>query len=62
MNGFEKEVIDLLKAHGWWFLRHAKGSHDIWTNGTKKVSVNHICKSRHTANSIMKRAGIAHRF
>lgn len=62
MNGYEKQVKEILKQHGWYFLRAGKGSHDIWTNGTICVSVNHRCKSRFTANGIMKDAGISHRF
>lgn len=62
MNGYEKQVKEILKQNGWWFLRHGKGSHDIWTDGTRCVSVNHVCKSRHTANEIMKEAGIKHHF
>jgi len=62
MNGYEKLVKEVLKQHGWWFLRTGKGSHDIWTNGSDTVSVNHECKSRHTANGIMKACGIKHHF
>lgn len=62
MNGYEKQVKDILKQHGWQFLRRGKGSHDIWTDGKNCVSVNHVCKSRFTANGIMKDAGIKHRF
>jgi predicted RNA binding protein YcfA (HicA-like mRNA interferase family) len=40
-----------------------QGSHEIWLcpNGVS-VAVNNNCKSRHTANSILKDAEIAHRF
>jgi YcfA-like protein. len=62
MNGYEQQVKEVLKAHGWRFLKHGKGSHDIWTDGTRTVSVNRVCKSRHTANGIMKSAGIRHKF
>lgn len=62
MNGFEKQVKELLKRHGWWLLRNGKGCHEIWTNGKKCVTVSDHCKSRHTANAIMKDAGISHRF
>jgi len=62
MNGYEKQIKEILKQHGWSFLRRGKGSHDIWSNGNKSVSVNHECKSRHTANGIMRAAGINHKF
>ncbi len=63
MNGYERQVIEQLQAHGWSFLRPGKGSHNIWHKpGVGTVSVNKVCKSRHTANEIMKQAGIAFRF
>lgn len=62
MNGYERQVKELLKENGWSFLRHGKGSHDIWTDGSNHVTVNHNCKSRFTANRIMKDAGIKHKF
>lgn len=63
MNGYEKQVKALLQQHGWQLLRQGKGSHEIWTgpNGGT-VTVNHVCKSKFTANSILKAAGIKHRF
>lgn len=61
MNGYEKLVKEQLLKHGYRLVRTGKGSHEIWASeqGTA-VTVNHDCKSRHTANSIMKAAGIAH--
>ncbi len=63
MNGYEKQVKELLVKHGYKLVRTGKGSHEIWAseNGVS-VTINHICKSRHTDNSIMKAAAIAHRF
>lgn len=61
MNGYEKQVKELLRKYGWELLRAGKGSHEIWTNGSKSVSVNNVCKSRHTANGILKSAGIPER-
>lgn len=62
MNGYEKEVKEKLKVFGWQFLRSGKGTHEVWTDGTHSVTVNKDCRSRHTANSIMKAAGIDHKF
>lgn len=62
MNGYEKLVKDILKKHGFWDNGTGKGSHQVWTNGKLKVAVNYACKSRHTANRILKDAGIDHRF
>jgi predicted RNA binding protein YcfA (HicA-like mRNA interferase family) len=64
MAEFEKAVRDMLKKHGCTFSRRGKGDHDIWYSPMKNrsVTVDHKIKSRHTANAIMKQAGIDHRF
>ncbi len=63
MNGYEKLIKELLGKHGWSHHRSGKGSHDIWIGPDgKTVTVNHGCKSRHTANAILRAAGINHRF
>lgn len=61
MNGFYELVIKQLKANGYVFLRQT-GSHQIWTNGLRSQTVSTNCYSRHTANAIVKQAGINHRF
>lgn len=60
MNGFYNQVIAVLKQHGFSFSRQ-KGSHQMWTNGRVSVTVSTNCESRHTANAIMKQAGINHK-
>lgn len=62
MNGYYRLVVDQLKAHGYSHLRAGKGAHEIWTNGKRNQILSSNCASRHTANEIMKQAGIAHRF
>lgn len=63
MNGYEKQVKQLLRDHGWKLHRSGKGSHEIWISPAgKTVTVNHVCKSRHTANGILAAAGIDHKF
>jgi len=62
MNGYEKQVKKFSANTAGNSVRHGKGSHDYWGNGSLSVTVNHNCKSRHTANSIMKDAGIKHKF
>jgi len=60
MNGYEKLVKELLLKHGYKLVRTGKGSHEIWASEKGvSVAVNHACKSRDTANSIMKSTGIA---
>jgi predicted RNA binding protein YcfA (HicA-like mRNA interferase family) len=61
MNGFYAQVTALLKDGGFYFVRQGKGSHEIWSNGRLVVSVPSNCKSRHTANSILKDAQIGRR-
>lgn len=63
MKGYYEQVTKLLREAGWRFLRPGKGSHEIWRNAAgETMTVPHNCKSRHTANSILKDAGISHRF
>ncbi len=63
MNGYEKQVKELLLKHGYKLIRSGKGSHEIWASDKGvSVVVNYACKSRHTANSIMKATDIDHRF
>jgi len=64
MSDYTKPVRAKLGENGWSFHRRGKGSHDIWinlnTNDTITVSDN--IKSKHTANGILKKAGINHKF
>jgi len=61
--GFERPVKRLLKDAGWSKIRQgSRASHEIWPSpyGTgREVSVPVKQKSRHTANDILKEAGIA---
>lgn len=63
-QGFEREVRDVLLTHGCSFVRHGKGDHDIWYSPIteRHITVDGKIKSRHTANAIMKQAGIDHKF
>ena len=60
--GFDKEVRRLLKADGWFALpgSRGKGSHEIWAHPTKPrhLTVGKKIMSRHTANGILKDAGL----
>jgi predicted RNA binding protein YcfA (HicA-like mRNA interferase family) len=64
MAEYEKKVRDVLSKHGCYFLRRGKGDHDFWYSPGKDHSfpVATKIKSRHTANEIMKQAGIDHHF
>lgn len=64
VRGFYAQVIDALKAAGYSFKRQGKGDHEIWHHPAvgKSVTVDRGVLSRHTANGVMKQAGIAKRF
>lgn len=62
MNGYYKLVIAILLQHGFQKIGQAKGSHEKWGKGSVYTTVPFNCPSRHTANAIMKQAGISHKF
>ena len=64
MAGFTRDVIRVLKDHDCYYVRACKGDHEIWHSpitGTN-FPVDADIKSRHSANEIMKQAGINHKF
>ena len=63
VNGFERELKQVLKEHGCEFFRKGKGDHEIWWNPTtgRKFPVDAGVKSRHTANAVLKQAGVDHK-
>jgi predicted RNA binding protein YcfA (HicA-like mRNA interferase family) len=64
MADFYRELIALLRANGFVFLRSAKGSHEIWVNPNtdRQVTEPRTTKSRHTANDVLKQAGLPKQF
>ena len=62
MNGYYARVIEQLKAHSYAFHRLGKGSHEVWTNGRRSQIVSKNMLSINMANTVMKQAGIKHRF
>lgn len=62
MKGYYSQVIAMLKQHGYVFLRNGKGSHEIWTNGQRNQTVSSNMPARDMANTILKQAGISHKF
>ncbi|TDR27784.1 type II toxin-antitoxin system HicA family toxin [Hydromonas duriensis] len=61
MNGYYQQLIKLLKSNGYIYLRQGKGSHEMWGRNKTILTVPFNCKSRHTANAILKDAGIKER-
>ncbi len=62
MRSFYDQVIAVLRQYGFSFSEPGKGSHEWWSKGRLKVQVPFNCYSRHTANAVMKQAGIKHKF
>jgi predicted RNA binding protein YcfA (HicA-like mRNA interferase family) len=62
MKGYYQRVIAVLKQHGFFMSRKGASSHEMWSNGAISVTVSTNCDSRHTANAIMKQAGIGYKF
>jgi predicted RNA binding protein YcfA (HicA-like mRNA interferase family) len=58
------ELARLLIEAGCKFIRTAKGSHEIWYSPTtgRKFSVPKNTKMAHTANAILKSAGLPKAF
>ncbi len=63
MKDFGKAVRERLRDSGGAFLRRGKGDHDVWTTAAgKRVVIPFRIKSRHTANDILKDAGLPKAF
>lgn len=64
MGDFAPNVKELLRAAGCEFVRHGKGDHDIWFSPIteRHFPVDSKIKSRHTANGILKQAGLPKAF
>lgn len=63
-KSFTPDVKALLRQNGCYFVRHGKGDHDIWfsPHTQKHFPVDGTILSRHTANGVLKQAGIAKAF
>jgi len=64
MATYEREVREKLSEAGCHFVRRGKGDHDIWYSpiSDKHVTVDGKIKSRHTANAVLKQAGLQKNF
>jgi hypothetical protein len=63
-SSFTPQVKKLLAAHGCRFERSGKGDHEVWFSPLtqRRFVVDGDIKSRHTANAILKQAGIGKQF
>ena len=64
MKGYGKAVRQVLTEAGCRFLRQGRGDHEIWISPhtPKPFTVPKAIASRHTANKILKDAGLPKAF
>ena len=64
MADFYRDLVAILRNNGFQLLRSGKGSHEIWFNPVSKraVTVPRNTQSRHTANEVLKQAGLEKKF
>jgi hypothetical protein len=57
-------VKEILRAHACHFERQGNGDHEIWYSPVtqRRFPVDGNILSRHTANAVLKQAGIAKQF
>jgi predicted RNA binding protein YcfA (HicA-like mRNA interferase family) len=64
MANLYRDLVAMLREHGFRLVRQGKGSHEIWyspVNG-RHVTVPRSTKSRNTANEVLKQAGLPKAF
>jgi len=61
---FDRELRELLRAAGCAIVRQGKGSHEIWYSPLtdRNFAVPIGIPSRHTANAILRQAGLPKAF
>lgn len=64
MTDYTPALKKLLRQQGYAFWRSGRGDHEVWRNDEtgRKVIVDDAIKSRHTANGILKQAGLPKAF
>jgi predicted RNA binding protein YcfA (HicA-like mRNA interferase family) len=64
MANFYRDLVAILRENGFELLRTGKGSHEIWINNStnRQTTVPRTTKSRHTANDVLKQAGLPKQF
>lgn len=60
MKSLTPELKELLKKAGCFFVRQGRGDHEIWESliTQRRITVDNNIKSRHTANAVLKQAGL----
>ena len=64
MKSFTPELKRILEEAGCYFVRQGRGDHEIWESPISKIrfTVDNKILSRHTANGVLKQAGLPKRF
>ena len=64
MSNYSKDLKRYLQDAGCRFDRQGKGDHEIWFSPVTKIKfvVDNSIKSRHTANAVLKQAGLPKKF
>ena len=63
-KSFTPELKKILDGAGCYFERSGKGDHEIWYSPLtqRRFVIDHSIKSRHTANAVLKQAGLPKAF
>lgn len=63
-ESFTPRLKKILRRHGCRFERQGRGDHEIWYSPItdRRFVVDSAIRSRHTANGVLKQAGIDERF
>ena len=64
MSDYSRELKKLLEAAGCRLVRQGKGDHEIWYSPVTNRSfpVDSDIRSRHSANGVLKQAGLSKQF
>lgn len=64
MADFAPDLKRRLRDAGCYYVRPGKGDHEIWCSPVsgRNFPVDHKIKSRHTANAVLKQAGLPKAF
>lgn len=64
MDSYTPLVKKMLRDHGCHPVRTGKGDHEIWRSPINGINfpVDNTIKSRHTANGVLKQAGLPKAF
>ena len=64
VRGYYAQIVAILRDAGCVYKRAGKGDHEIWYSpiSRRSFSLDKGVLSRHTANAVMKQAGIERKF